>query len=69
MQAPFSPGVILAIVCQYAAEVSIGDSLKKSETLSADVIMGSVNAVVTWMCSNTYNEVPLYTNECGSRQV
>jgi hypothetical protein len=64
----YTPRELLAIVCQYAAEVAKGNNLTISESLADDTIMGYVNAAVAWIRCNTYKEVPLYTNEGGSRQ-
>jgi hypothetical protein len=64
----FPPGELLTIVCRYSAEVAKGNNITRSESLADDTIMGYVNAAVAWLRCNTYKEVPLFTNEGGSRQ-
>jgi hypothetical protein len=66
--ASLTPRELLAVVCQFAAEVATGKNLTSSATLSDDTIMGYVHAAVAWIKCHTYKAVPPYTNEGGPRQ-
>jgi hypothetical protein len=63
-----TPGELIAVVCQYTAEVAEGNNLAKITDLSDDTIMGYINAAAKWIKCNTNLSVPLYANDDDVRQ-
>jgi hypothetical protein len=64
---PLTPGDLIQVIGQYAAEVASGRNLSAMDNLSDDTIMGYINAAAAWIQCQTGQAVPLYSNEGGSR--
>jgi hypothetical protein len=68
MLTSYTPGHLIEVVRQYAAEVADGHNLKSLTDLSDTTILNYTISAVTWIRCITGTTVPLYTNINGKEK-